>query len=214
MLPTAKTIEAAVGCAPSTAKRFEIPLRDTCARFEIDTPKRLAAFLAQIGHESGSLARTVENLNYSADGLLKTWPSRFTRESAALLARKPEQIANRVYGGRMGNGPELTGDGWRYRGRGLIQTTGKANYEAVTELLLSIDKQSPDFVLHPELLEAPKYAALSAGCYWDDKELNALADAGQFDRITTRINGGQHGAADRRARYSRALRVLTPQGAK
>lgn len=208
MLPTARTIKQAVGCRAALAATYETPLRDTCARFDIDTPKRLAAFLAQVGHESASLSATVENLNYSADALLRTWPSRFTRETAALLARKPEAIANRVYGGRMGNGPELTGDGWRYRGRGLIQVTGKANYEAITELLLQVERQTPDFVLHPDLLQSPRWSAMSAGAYWDDRELNALADAGQFDKITTRINGGQNGAADRRARYSRALRVL------
>src|SRR3546814_10822207 len=94
MLPTAKTIEAAIGCAASTARRFEIPLRDACARFDIDTPKRLAAFFAQIGHESAGLSRTVENLNYSAQALLRTWPTRFTLESAKRYARTPEQIAN------------------------------------------------------------------------------------------------------------------------
>src|SRR3546814_13452487 len=128
MLPTAKTIEAAIGCAASTARRFEIPLRDACARFDIDTPKRLAAFFAQIGHESAGLSRTVENLNYSAQALLRTWPTRFTLESAKRYARKPEQIANKVYGGRMGNGPEETGDGWKYRGRGLSQNQGQANH--------------------------------------------------------------------------------------
>lgn len=210
MLPTAATIERAVGCPASTAQRFELPLRDACARLEIDTPKRLAAFLAQIGHESAGLSRTVENLNYSAQGLLRTWPSRFNAQTAAAMARKPEAIANHVYGGRMGNGPEGSGDGWRYRGRGLIQVTGKANYEAITELLVSLNPPQavPDFVLQPELLELPKWAALSAAAFWHDHELNELADRGDMDRMTRVINGGSNGLPDRKARYARALRVL------
>lgn len=210
MLPTAKTIEAAIGCSGPTAKRFEIPLRDTCARFSIDTPKRLAAFFAQIGHESTSLGRTVENLNYSAQALLRRWPTRFTVDSAQRFARKPEAIANKVYGGRMGNGPEETGDGWRYRGRGLIQITGKANYEAIVELMMGLQPPGavPDFVLQPELLESPQWAAMSAGAYWDDHELNALADSGELERMTRIINGGLNGLQDRKARYARAMRVL------
>lgn len=204
MLPTAKTIEAAVGCAASTAKRFELPLRDACARFLIDTPRRLAAFLAQVGHESAALSRTVENLNYSAQALLRTWPSRFDAKSAEQFARKPEAIANHVYGGRMGN--RDAGDGWRYRGRGLIQITGKANYEAITEAMASYGP--PDFVLQPELLEAPQWAAMSAGAFWDEHELNDLADKGDMDRMTRVINGGSNGLPDRKARYARALRVL------
>lgn len=208
MLPTAKTIEAAVGCAGSTAKRFEQPLRDTCARFEIDTVKRLAAFLAQVGHESAGLSRTVENLNYSAQGLLRTWPSRFDERTAAAYARKPEAIADKVYGGRMGN--TESGDGWKYRGRGLIQVTGRAGYEAITEILLGLTPPDavPDFVRQPELLEQPQWAAMSAGAFWHDHELNDLADRGEMDRMTRVINGGHNGLADRKARYSRALRVL------
>lgn len=208
MLPSASQIEQAAGCSAATAAKWAEPLRAACLRYEIDTPARLAAFFAQVGHESASLTRTVENLNYSADGLLRTWPSRFTRESAALLARKPEQIANRVYGGRLGNGPEATGDGWRYRGRGLIQVTGKANYAGIRDTLRERVQDVPDFELQPHLLESPQWAALSAAAYWDDHDLNALADAGEFRKITTRINGGQIGAADRNARYAKARRVF------
>src|SRR3546814_14473645 len=134
MLPTAKTIEAAIGCAASTARRFEIPLRDACARFDIDTPKRLAAFFAQIGHESAWLSRTVENLNYSVQALLRTWPTRFTLETAKRYARKHEQIENKVYGGREATGTSVNGDGWTYRHRGGLQITGKATYEVIVEL--------------------------------------------------------------------------------
>ena len=208
MLPSASQIEQAAGCSAATAAKWAEPLRAACLRYEIDTPARLAAFFAQVGHESASLTRTVENLNYSAEGLLRTWPSRFTRESATLLARKPEQIANRVYGGRLGNGPEATGDGWRYRGRGLIQVTGKANYAGIRDTLRERVQDVPDFELQPHLLESPQWAALSAAAYWDDHDLNALADAGEFRKITTRINGGQIGAADRNARYAKARRVF------
>ncbi len=211
MLPNADKIDAAVGCGRSLAEQYEQPLQAAWRRYGIDTPLRLAAFLSQVGHESGSFGRTVENLNYSAKGLLATWPSRFNRASADACARKPEQIANKVYGGRLGNGDADTGDGWRYRGRGLIQITGKANYEAITELLVSHQPPDaiPDFVLQPELLELPQWAAMSAAAYWDDHDLNKLADASDMDRLTRRINGGLIGLADRKARYARALRVLT-----
>src|SRR3546814_2197999 len=101
-------------------------------------------------------------------------------------------------------------DLWKYRGRGLIQITGKANYEAIVELMMGLQPPHavPDFVLQPELLEAPQWAAMSAGAYWDDHELNARADSGDLDRMTRIINGGRHGLADRKARYARALRVL------
>jgi len=206
VLPTARQLVQAVGCAQAVADRFEEPVRDACRAYEIDTGPRLAAFLAQVGHESTSFSRTVENLNYSAEGLLATWPSRFTRDLATKLARKPEQIANHVYGGRLGN--RNPGDGWRYRGRGLIQITGLANYEGITETLAEKVGGVPDFTLHPELLESPRWAAISAGAYWGDHELNELADRGAFDQITTRINGGQVGKADRRERYARAKRVF------
>lgn len=203
---TANVLVKAVGCSLATAAVYAEPMRETCRLFRIDTPVRLAAFLAQVGHESGSFARVIENLNYSAAGLVGTWPSRFTPASAALYARQPERIANHVYAGRMGN--HAPGDGWKYRGRGLIQITGKVNYEATTEALMEHLDAVPDFVINPELLAEPRWAALSAGSYWSDHELNALADAGQFDKITTRINGGQNGRSDRRERYQRALKAL------
>lgn len=206
MLPSARQIQQAVGCTPGLADRFAEPLRETCRIYEIDTGPRIAAFLAQVGHESAGLSRTTENLNYWAAGLLLTWPKRFTRDMAERMAKQPQVIAEHVYGGRLGN--RHAGDGWKYRGRGLIQVTGLANYEGITETLAEKVGGVPDFTLHPELLESPKWAALSAGAYWDDHELNELADRGQFDQITTRINGGQVGKADRRARYSRAMRVF------
>ena len=169
-------------------------------RYSIVGTPRAAAFIAQVGHESGQLTRLVENLNYSADGLMKTWPSRFDLVRATACARKPEQIANVVYADRMGNaGP---GDGWKYRGRGLIQVTGKTNYAACGEAL------GLDLINQPELLERPQYAAMSAAWFWSTRGLNTLADQGEFMKITRRINGGLNGLADRQALYDNALKVL------
>lgn len=203
---TADLLVKAVGCTPANGRRFAEPIADTCRAYAITSPVRLACFLAQIGHESGSFGRTVENLNYSAAGLLATWPSRFTEAMAAQMARNPEAIANHVYGKRLGN--DHDGDGWRYRGRGLVQVTGKTNYEAITEGLSEKVGAVPDFVLQPDMLADPRWAALSAGCFWDDRHLNDLADMGAFDKITERINGGQNGKADRRHRYGLAMKAL------
>lgn len=182
-------------------------LNRAAARWKIDSRMRMAAFLAQIGHESGQLRVLVENLNYSADALVRTWPARFTADTAPAYARQPEKIANRVYGGRMGNGPETSGDGWRYRGRGLIQLTGRDNYRASgAELGLPLEDQ-------PELLEQADHAAQSAAWWWAKHGLNELADAGRIQDIGSIINIGKpgrvpHGAAERKALYDIAMRVL------
>ena len=199
-----------------------VPVLNTAmSRYQIVGAKRVAAFIAQVGHESGHLTRLMENLNYSADGLANTWPSRHAEPDgkggyvkvqvsgnvrnkpnalALSVDRKPEQIANIAYGNRMGN--TAPGDGWKYRGRGLIQITGKNNYRACGEAL------GLDLIAQPELLEKPQHACMSAAWYWATNGLNTLADAGKFDVITQRINGGQTGAADRQALYGRALKVL------
>ena len=178
-----------------------VPVLNTAMnRYGIVGAPRAAAFIAQVGHESGQLTRLVENLNYSADGLMKTWPSRFDSVRATAAARNPEQIANIVYAGRMGNA--APGDGWKYRGRGLIQVTGKTNYAACGEAL------GLDLINQPELLEQPQYAAMSAAWFWSANGLNSLADAGDLTKITQRINGGTNGMADRQALYDKALKVL------
>ena len=178
-----------------------VPVLNTAmSRYQIVGLKRVAAFIAQVGHESGQLTRLVENLNYSADALRMTWPSRFNAELASTAARKPEQIANIAYGNRMGN--TAAGDGWKYRGRGLIQITGKKNYGTCGEAL------GLDLIAQPELLEKPQHACISAAWFWATSGLNTLADLGAFDTITQRINGGQNGAADRQAQYAKALKVL------
>jgi len=177
------------------------------ARWKIDSRVRQAAFLAQVGHESGQLRNLVENLNYSAEALVKTWPSRFTRQTAPGYARQPEKIGNKVYGGRMGNGPESSGDGWQYRGRGLLQVTGRSNYRAAgAGLGLPLEDD-------PGLLEQAENAARSAAWWWAKHGLNEMADAGRIQDIGSVINTGQpgrvpHGAAERKALYDLALRVL------
>lgn len=186
---------------------FVPALNRAMARFKIDSRVRQAAFLSQVGHESGQLRRLVENLNYSAEALVRTWPNRFTAQTAAAYARQPEKIANRVYGGRMGNGPEASGDGWRFRGRGLIQLTGRSNYHAAAGGLgLPLEAQ-------PELLEQPEQAAQSAAWWWSTHGLNEMADAGRIQDIGSMINTGQpgrvpNGAVDRKALYDLALKVL------
>lgn len=187
------------------------PLNSAMARFEIaDNAYRVAAFLAQCAHESQELNRLVENLNYSAAALMRTWPKRFpTLGGAEAYARQPERIANRVYAGRLGNGDEPSGDGWRYRGRGLIQVTGRGTYrETGAALALPLAAQ-------PELLEQAANAALSAAWFWKSHLLNPLADHhstdiddADFVTITTKINGGKIGLAARRAFWVKARVAL------
>lgn len=179
------------------------PLEDTFAKYDINTPERQAAFIGQCAHESGNFKTLEENLNYKPEALMRVWPSRFPDLAIAMkYAHNPEMIANKVYGGRMGNGVEETGDGWKYHGRGLIQLTGKENYANCGSGI------GVDLLSNPNLLNTPEYAALSAGWFWNKKGLNALADAGDFETITKRINGGTLGLEDRKAKIAKALSVL------
>ena len=178
------------------------PLESAFFRFEITTPERQAAFIGQCAHESANFKTLQENLNYSAKGLRGTWPSRFPSEEAAQpFHRQPEKIANKVYSGRMGNTEE--GDGWKYRGRGLIQLTGKDNYR------LASDALEVDFITDPDLVLTKEYAALTAAWYWNKRGLNKEADAKDFTGMTKKINGGTIGLADRVAHINSALNVLT-----
>ena len=180
------------------------PLEEVFHRYEINTPERQAAFIGQCAHESMNFTKLEENMNYSAEGLMKTWPSRFpTLESAKPYHRNPEKIANKVYAGRMGNGPEETGEGWLYHGRGLIQLTGKDNYT------LAGDALGMDFVHSPDYVLVPKYAALTAGWYWNKRGLNKEADAKDYTGMTKKINGGTIGLDDRIAHIKHAQEVLT-----
>jgi len=168
-------------------------------QYEINTPRRRAAFMAQIHHESAGFTRIEENLSYSARRLIEIWPLHFTAKNAGVYAHQPRLIASRAYANRMGNGPEKSGDGWKYRGRGLIQVTGKANYAAFASFKgISIDECIA-------YLETADGALESACWYWKSHGLNAFADQGETEAITRRINGGLNGIAERIALYHKYL---------
>jgi putative chitinase len=179
---------------------------DTAARFNITTPLRLAHFLAQCGHESGGFKAVNENLNYGAKGLRGIFPKYFPTDAlAAAYERKPEKIANRVYSSRMGNGDEASGEGWKFRGRGYIQLTGKSNYS-------SFDKTvEDDIVANPDLV-ATKYPLASAGFFFNSNKLWAICDQGSTDAVVTsvtrRVNGGTIGLADRIKHFKEYFALL------
>jgi putative chitinase len=180
---------------------------DTAAKFEINTPLRLAHFLAQCGHESGGFRLTKENLNYSAKGLNGTFKKYFpTLESAQPYERKPEKIANKVYGGRMGNGPEASGEGSKYCGRGYIQLTGKDNYTAFGKSINEDMSANPDKV-------ASSYALLSAAWFFNKNGLHKMADGGASDAVVTsitkRVNGGTIGLPDRIKHFKEYYSLLS-----
>jgi putative chitinase len=171
--------------------------------YEINTPKRVAAFIAQCAHESGNFRFLKENLNYKAESLMKTFPKYFSdRDTANAYAKQPVKIANRVYASRMGNGDEASGDGYKYCGRGLIQLTGKTNYDwFAASLEISATEAS-------EYLETFEGAAQSACWFWESNNLNVEADAGDIKKMTKKINGGYIGLDDRIKHYEHALHIL------
>ena len=193
---------------------FVPALNRAMARFDIGSPVRQAAFLAQVGHESGHLTKLSESLYYKdAERVAQLFKYGFDLnrngrvdaaeiEDAKAYLRNSQKLANRVYADRMGNGPEASGDGYRYRARGAIGITGRDMYRLCGQAL------GLPLVEQPELLEQPEFAALSAAWFWWDRGLNELADAGLFDRITRVINGGNNGEADRRALWAVAKEVL------
>jgi putative chitinase len=169
---------------------------------EISSVKQVSRFLAQTGHESNSYNALEENLNYSKDGLLKTFPKYFgSSENMDSFDRNPAAIANRVYSNRMGNGNESSGDGYKFHGRGLIQVTGRANYTACSKFIFNND----NLITDPGLLLIPEYALKSAIWFWTANKLNAVEDN---VKLTKLINGGTHGLEDRQSRYDLALSVL------
>lgn len=209
----------AAGVRPAVAAQWLDAVREACQGVGIDTPQRVAAFLAQCAHESAGFTALVENLNYSADTLAAVWPNRFAvlgadkkpvkvagknqpNKFALALHRKPEAIANVVYSNRMGNGSIESGDGWLYRGRGLKQLTGKDNVFRCGKAL------GMDFVGNPDLLLEPRWAALSAGWFWSTNQLSTFADRGDIEGMTRKINGGLIGLADRKARYDAVLKTM------
>ena len=178
---------------------------DTAAKFNITTPLRLSHFLAQCGHESGGFKALVENLNYGSKGLLGTFPKYFNLTTATQYERKPEMIASKVYGGRMGNGPESTKDGWKFRGRGYIQLTGKDNYTAFDKFVTENIIESPELV-------ATKYPLMSAAWFFDKNGLWAVCDKGATTEVVTsvtkRVNGGVIGLADRIKHFNEYYALL------
>ena len=184
-------------------KQTELGGKTLLEEYEITTPKRIAAFMAQCGHESGGFVFLSENLNYSAAGLMRVFPKYFPDQATATAyARNPEKIANRVYANRMGNGNEASGEGFKFRGRGLIQVTGKDNYFWFASSLEITPEAAAEY------MQTFEGAAQSACWYWENTSLNKLADAGDILTMTKRINGGTIGLADREKHYAHALHVL------
>ena len=181
-------------------------LPDTIAKFELNTSLRLSHFLSQCGHESAAFKLTVENLNYSTKGLMGTFPKYFPTEAMAKdYERKPEKIANRVYANRMGNGNEESGEGWKYRGRGYVQCTGKINYTAFDKVV------EDDILTNPDLV-ATKYPLLSAAWFFHSNSLHKLADEGATEavvtKVTKRVNGGVLGLPDRLKHFNEYYKLL------
>lgn len=210
----------AIGCSNKVAEVW-LPYFNTIPKnFGIDTPLRMAAFLAQVGHESGGLRLLEENLNYSAEALANHWPKRYAKTLqngvyaknpvgrylpstlALQIARKPVLIASNTYANRMGNGSVESREGWKYRGRGLLQLTGKTNY---AELTLNT---GIDFVSNPDLLKEPAYALISACLFWKNNNLNRFADKGDIVSLSKAINGGIIGLEHRKALYEKACKTL------
>jgi putative chitinase len=178
---------------------------DALPQYEINTVERVSAFIAQCAHESGGFTLLQENLNYGAKGLTGTFHKYFPTEADAKpYERQPEKIANRVYANRMGNGDEHSGEGWKYRGRGLIQLTGKDNYKRFSHAAFDDDT----ILDNPDLLLEPYYALHSACWFWNDKMLNDYADTQDLVTMTKKINGGTIGLDDRIHHYNHVVEVL------
>jgi len=195
--------------SPEQLKKLHIgeqwvePLNETFARFDISTPLRQASFIGQAGHESGNFTKLSEGLSYSAERLMVIWPKRFPNmEIAQKYARNPRALANNVYANRMGNRDEASGDGFRFAGAGLFQLTGHSNFYHAGQAL------GEDFVMQPELVKTPRFAALTAGWFWDTHKLNKFADIRDFTMMTKKINGGTIGLNDRIKHINHALEVL------
>lgn len=199
----------ALGVRHALAVQYAPLLAIAAHRYHINTtPRRVAAWLATLAHESARFTRLVESLNYSAEGLAATWPARYAdmagqpTATARRIARRQEDIANLTYAGRLGNGSAGSGNGWKYRGRGLIQITGRSNY-AASGLVLDLD-----LLEHPELLEQPYNAALSAAEWWRRHGCNELADTGNMAAVTRKVNGGLTGLDDRLKLYAGAMTYI------
>lgn len=225
MTPTIDHLIAA-GVRREVADRWLFAVQRACNEFDISTAQRIAGFLSQCAHESAGFTMLEENLNYRASVMATVWPTRFAEQIpdpkrsgktkakkdaqgknipnkfALAIERKPEAIANAVYGGRMGNGPTQSGDGWKFRGRGLKQLTGKENHIRCGSAL------KVDLVNNPELLLTPELAARSAAWFWSSNGCSAFADKGDIEGLTKRINGGLIGIDDRKKRYTSVMAAM------
>jgi putative chitinase len=225
MTPTIAHLVAA-GVRSEVAQRWLTGIQGACLEYGINSPQRVAAFLSQCAHESAGFTMLEENLNYRAVTMAAVWPTRFAEQEpdpnrkgktrakkgpdgrnipnkfALAIERKPEMIANAVYSNRMGNGTIESGDGWRYRGRGLKQLTGKDNYTRCGQAL------KLDLVDTPDMLLTPSPAARSAAWFWQANGCNAFADRGDIEGLTRRINGGLIGFDDRKKRYDSVMRSI------
>jgi putative chitinase len=217
MTPTIQHLRAA-GVSQELAERWLPHVQGALARFGINTPMQVAAWIAQCAHESAGFKTLTENLNYSADTMAVVWPSRFAvlgpdkkpvkvkgknqpNKFALALHRQPEAIANTVYANRMANGNIESGEGWKFRGRGLKQLTGKDNYTRCGQAL------GLDLVNNPDLLLTPEGASMSAAWFWSTNKCGPIADSGDFVALTKKINGGTIGLEDRQKRYNAVLAV-------
>lgn len=225
MTPTLQHLIAA-GVKPDVAAKWLTPVAQALTKFKIDTPRQVAAWIAQCAHESAGFAALTENLNYSAATMATVWPSRFAVQEpdpkrpgktkakkdekgknipnkfALAMHRKPEMLANVVYANRMANGPTESGDGWRFRGRGLKQLTGRDNYTRCGQGI------GLDLANKPDLLLEPNGAALSAAWFWATNKCGPIADSGDFVALTKKINGGTIGLEDRTRRYKAVLSAM------
>lgn len=179
-------------------------LAEELPKYDIDTPLRVCHFLSQMSHESAGFTVLQENLNYSSEGLLKVFKKYFTPETAKVYHRKPQMIANRVYANRMGNGSETSGDGWKYRGRGIIQLTFKSNYTKYSKLIFK-DNRLLD---NPDLAIELRTACLVACEFWKENNLNSLADKDDIYSITKKINGGLNGLEHRKELLEKAKKAI------
>jgi len=178
------------------------PINLVAEKYEINTRERMAMFLAQCGHESAGFSVITENLNYRADRLMVVFPKYFRNVDVNAYARNPEKIANRVYANRMGNGPESSGDGWRFRGSGIVQLTGRSNY---TEFANYMNMELDEAV---EYIRTAEGATESAGWFWHINNLNQPADNQDILTVTRRINGGTHGLEDRTRLFDLAMNLM------
>jgi len=200
---TPQQLQSGIACSPATAATWAPVLTSVATKWGINTPVRVAMWVSQLAHESAKFAMLEESLFYrSPERINAIWPNRVSVGQAAALCRNPVALANRVYSGRMGNGNEASGDGYKFRGRGLLQVTGKANY-AACGLVLGID-----LVSNPDLLLTPQYAAESAAWFWKDNNLNVKADARDVRGVTRVINGGEHGLAERQSLFTSCCKAF------